>query len=48
MSKRTLILLSWLLILSLVLVACGGGDEDATQEPEPTEATTETGGAEAK
>jgi multiple sugar transport system substrate-binding protein len=46
MSKKLIFLLSWLLIFSLVLVACGGDDEDATDEPEPTTAPVEESEAE--
>ena len=34
MSKKIIIVLSWLLILSLVLVACGGGEETAGEVEE--------------
>ncbi|MCD4802830.1 MAG: extracellular solute-binding protein [Anaerolineales bacterium] len=37
MLKKTFIFLSGLLVLSLMLVACGGGEEEATQEPVPSE-----------
>ncbi|MCK4490968.1 MAG: extracellular solute-binding protein, partial [Anaerolineales bacterium] len=37
MFKKTLIFLSGLLVLSLMLVACGGEKEEATQEPVPSE-----------
>jgi multiple sugar transport system substrate-binding protein len=47
MVKKTLIFLGWLFILSFALVACGSGEEEATQEPKPTVAATETGGEEA-
>jgi len=37
MLKKTFIFLSGLLVLSLMLVACGGGKEEATQEPIPSD-----------
>jgi multiple sugar transport system substrate-binding protein len=42
MLKKLVILFSWLLVLSLVLVACGGEEEEeATPEPEAIEAPEE-------
>ena len=39
-KKYFLMLLSFLMVASLVLVACGGGDTPATEEPMPEEPET--------
>jgi len=40
MFRKLLTLFSFLLVMSLILVACGGGEEAATEEPTPAEEAT--------